>query len=380
MAQKRILAFLIGCFAVASVTVEGNCAPAKEPYRTAVYASGNEGYHTFRIPSLIVTKKGTLLAFCEGRKTSRSDHGDIDLVLKRSSDSGRTWSGLQIVYEEGGTETITIGNPCPVVDSATGTIWLTLCRDNKDVLVTSSKDDGKSWARPTDITADVKKSNWVWVATGPGVGVQMKRGKYGGRLVIPSDHAEQIGGKRVMFSHVFYSDDSGKSWQLGGSLDRHTDECQVVELANGSLMLNMRNYWGRSGSRPERGGKRAIAISKDGGANWSELSFDDTLVEPVCQASFLRYSDTDSGQRNLLLFSNPASKTSRHRLTVRLSDSEGRSWAAARVLHEGPSAYSCLAVLPDQSIGGLYEGGEEHPYERIIFARFGLDWLEGKKD
>ncbi len=219
-----------------------------------------------------------------------------------------------MVYEEGGTEEITIGNACPVIDNATGTIWLTLCRDNDYVLVTSSKDDG------------------------------------------------------------------GKSWRLGGSLDRHTDECQVVELTDGSLMLNMRNYWGRAGGGPERGGMRAIAISKDGGETWSELSFDDTLVEPVCQASFLRYSDTDSGERNLLLFSNPASKTSRHRLTVRLSDSEGKSWAVARVLREGPSAYSCLTVLADQSIGCLYEGGEKHPYEKMIFARFGLDWLEGKKD
>ena len=324
MARKRVFAFLIGWFAVVSVSVDGNFARAKEPYRTALYVSGKEGYHTFRIPSLIVTKKGTLLAFCEGRKTSQRDQGDIDLVLKRSTDRGGTWSGLQMVYEEGGTEEITIGNACPVIDNATGTIWLTLCRDNKDVLVTSSKDDGKSWTKPIDITADVKKSDWVWVATGPGVGIQMKRGRYRGRLVIPCDHAVQIGGKRVMVSHVFYSDDGGKSWRLGGSLDRHTDECQVVELTDGSLMLNMRNYWGRSGGRPERGGKRAIAISKDGGETWSELSFDDTLVEPVCQASFLRYSDTDWGERNLLLFSNPASKTSRHRLTVRLSDSEGK--------------------------------------------------------
>ena len=217
---------------------------AAEPFGMQVFIGGMEGYHTFRIPSLIVTKRGTLLAFCEGRKTDRLDHGDIDLVLKRSGDRGGTWSAQQLVYEEGGTEKITIGNPCPVVDDATGTIWLALCRNNDDVLVTSSNDDGLTWAEPLDITDDVKKPDWTWVATGPGVGIQLKRGKYQGRLVVPCDHNTQINGEQVMFSHVFYSDDGGGSWKLGGSLDRHTDECQVVELSDGSLMLNMRNYWG----------------------------------------------------------------------------------------------------------------------------------------
>ena len=355
-------------------------APTNEPFRTTVYASGTEGYHTFRIPSLIVTKNGTLLAFCEGRKTSRRDHGDLDLVLKRSSDNGETWGDLEVVYEEGGDAKITIGNPCPVIDETTGTIWLTLCRDNKEVLVSSSKDDGKSWSEPLDISSDVVKPSWNWVATGPGIGIQLKRGKHGGRLVIPCDHGIVIDGKQVMFSHVFFSDDGGKSWKLGGSLDRDTDECQVVELTDGSLMINMRNYWGHSGGRPDRGGKRAIAISKDGGETWSELSFDDSLPEPKCQASFLRYSDSDSGDRDILLFSNPASTSERHRLTVRLSNSEGKSWPVSRLLHEGPAAYSCLTVLPDKTIGCLYEGGEEGAYDKLFFARFGLDWLEQPQD
>ena len=151
------------------------CGPPPEtqvsppgPSQADLFVSGKDGYHTYRIPALIVTRQGSLLAFCEGRKNNRRDHGDIDLLVKRSTDGGRTWSDQQIVYEEGGTEEITIGNACPVVDRETGTIWLPFCRDNRDVLVTKSIDDGVSWSEPVDITADVKNPEWSWVATGPG--------------------------------------------------------------------------------------------------------------------------------------------------------------------------------------------------------------------
>jgi len=353
---------------------------AAEPFANNVFVSGSEGYHTYRIPSLIVSKRGTVLAFCEGRKTKRSDHGDLDLMLRRSHDNGSTWEKMQLVYEEGGDKQITIGNPCPVVDAATGTIWLTFCRDNRDVLVTHSSDDGVTWSKPVDITRHVNKPEWGWVATGPGVGIQLRRGLHKGRLVIPCDHGRQIDDKRVMFSHVFYSDDRGKTWKLGGTLDRHTDECQVVELTDGRLMLNMRNYWGHNGMRPDRGNMRAVSTSSDGGETWSGLIFDKTLIESICQASFLRYSTGETGGRNRILFLNPASKTTRHRLTVRLSYDEGKHWPVAKLLHPGPSAYSCLTVLPDGSVGCLYEGGGQSAYEKIIFARFSIGWLTGGKD
>ena len=175
-----------------------------------------------------------------------------------------------------------------------------------------------------------------------------------------------------MFSHVFYSDDAGKSWRLGGALDKHTDECQVVQLRDGSLMMNARNYWGRDGQRPDRGNRRAISISSDGGDTWSELTFDAQLIEPICQASFLRYDD------KRLIFLNPASK-SRERLTLKVSRDEGKSWPLFRVLHEGPAAYSCLTVLDDGSIGCLYEAGEESAYETLTFARLKIEDVTGKK-
>ncbi|MCA9069704.1 MAG: exo-alpha-sialidase, partial [Planctomycetaceae bacterium] len=352
---------------------------------TDVFVSGDGGYHTYRIPALIRGKKGTLLAFCEGRKTNRSDHGDLDLVLRRSLDQGQTWQPMQLVYEEGGTKKITIGNACPVVDQSNGRIWLPFCRDNDDVLMTYSDDEGQTWSKPEDITSDVKRPGWTWYATGPGVGIQLKHSDHKGRLVIPCDHREPMDGKMVTVSHAIYSDDHGKSWKLGENVAPHTNECQVVELGDGRLQMNMRNYWGREGGKPDRHAKRAIATSSDGGETWEDLRFDDTLIEPVCQASVIKV-ETDAPS-DVLLFSNPASKTTRHRLTVRLSRDGGETWPTSKLLHEGPAAYSCLCQLPGGKIGCLYEASQEpdvnsdktrtsaHPYQRIVFASFGMNWL-----
>ncbi len=349
-----------------------------KPVKTNVFTAGEGGYHTYRIPALLTTKAGTLLAFCEGRKSGRSDHGDLDLVLRRSTDQGATWQPMQLVHEEGGDQAITIGNPCPVIDQKTGRIWLPFCRNNNDVFITHSDDDGQTWAPPRKITASVKRPGWGWYATGPGVGIQLTRGRYKGRLVIPCDHRETIDGATIMLSHVFYSDDHGQTWQLGESVEKHTDECQVVELHDGSLLINMRNYWGRTGKEKSKGQKRAVAMSRDGGQSWSDFRFDPTLIEPICQASFLRLPASAPGGKARLLFSNPASKTSRRQLTVRVSNDEGRTWPTAKVLHAGPAAYSCLTVLPDGDIGCLYEGGVKDGYAHLIFARFSPAWLLGE--
>jgi sialidase-1 len=338
---------------------------ADDRFTTDVFTSGVGGYHTYRIPSLLVTPGGSRLAFCEGRKTSPSDHGDIDLLMRRSDDSGRTWGPTTLVHEEGGTAPVTIGNPCPVVDATTETVWLTFCRNNDDVLVTSSRDDGRTWAAPRTITGSVKRPGWTWYATGPGVGIQLRRGPHAGRLVIPCDHREAVGGKPVMFSHVFFSDDHGTTWSLGGTVDRHTDECQVVELADGVLLINMRNYWGRDGGRPDRGGRRAVARSHDGGATWSPLEFDATLIEPVCQASLIAVPRPGRPADELLVFSNPASTTARRALTVRVSGDGGKTWPVAILVEAGPAAYSCLAPLPGGRVGLLYERGES---ARITFT------------
>jgi len=347
-------------------------ARARKPHyaKTIVYRAGEEGFHTYRIPALIETRKGTLLAFCEGRRNSRSDTGDIDILLRRSRDRGRTWSPAAVIADHGPD---TIGNPCPVVERSTGRILLLLTGNpghmaegqilagesggTRTVWLASSRDDGLSWSRPREITAQAKLPGWSWYATGPGNGIQLGSG----RLVVPCDHA--VLATRTHHSHVIYSDDRGESWRIGGSTGPGTNECAVVELPGGELILSMRGVG--------IGNRRAVSRSADGGLSWTPYVLDETLIEPQCQASLVVYPK----RPGWLLFSNPASLT-RQRLTVRLSRNGGRNWHLARQVHEGPAAYSSLAALQDGSVGMLYEAGEQSPYETISYARFGLEWLE----
>lgn len=347
-----------------------------------LFVSGQDGYHTYRIPALIVAPSGDLLAFCEGRKISWKDHGDVELVMKRSSDGGRSWSNQQLVHEEGGEATITIGNPCPVVDRETGRIWLPMCRDNRDVLMTYSDDDGRSWAKPRDITPQVVREQWSWVATGPGVGIQLRCDPLAGRLIIPCDHRDQTpvsdDSRNRCFSHVIYSDDHGRTWRLGGVTEPGSYECQVVELSSGRLMLNAR-------MQQRSKGFRGVSFSNDGGANWSPVIHDQELPDPICQGSIVALPPVQDNEQQScqLLFSNPAvwyepgtdKNRQRRRLTVRLSQDDGDTWPFEKVLYNGAAAYSCLAVLPDRTVACLYEAGEEHWREAIYLSRFDVAWL-----
>jgi sialidase-1 len=206
-----------------------------------------------------------------------------------------------------------------------------------------------------------------WYATGPGVGIQTKSG----RLVIPANHAEA--GTGTHRSHLFLNDDGGRTWRLGASSEPGTNESQVVELTDGRLMVNMRNH----PAKPEN--FRMVATSADGGETLSAAHPDRALIEPPAQASILRMASANTHDRSRLLFANPAS-TKREHLTVRLSYDEGKSWPVARVIQEGPAAYSSLVALRDMSIGLLFERGDRSPYERITFARFALEWLSEGKD
>ena len=357
--------------------------------RTALYYIGIPGYNRYRIPSLIVTKQGSLLAFCEGR--TGGDSGDIDTLVRRSEDGGTTWGKSQVVWSDGSN---TCGNPCPVVDYSTGRIYLLstwnlgtdtesriVAFKSKDVrhpYVCHSDDDGKSWSKPVCISDSARLDDWRWYATGPGIGIQIKRGKYAGRLVIPANHSytETRNGvfrknnKYGYGSHVIYSDDHGRTWQISKTITPGCNESQVVELSDGSLMMNMRSYNGKQ--------CRAVSISKDGGCSWSEITHDPTLIEPVCQASMITYNHGKNRNNSLVLFSNPADKKSRIRMTIRLSYDDGRTWPVSKILHDGPAAYSCLAVLANGQIACFYEGGEKKPYENMIFEKFSLEWLTGQ--
>jgi sialidase-1 len=343
-----------------------------------VFESGKDGYNTYRIPSIILTPKGTLIAVAEGRKNSRSDTGDIDLVMKRSFDGGQTWSAMQVIGDNGEN---TFGNPTQVVDRKTGTVWLLSTHNpgktkeseivdgqgegGRTVWAMNSTDDGATWSKPVEITASVKDKNWGWYATGPGNGIQLKSG----RLVIPANHS--VLGKRNSRSHVFYSDDHGATWKLGGIAGEGTNESQVVERADGTLLLNMRNH-----RQHPQIYVRAVVTSKDGGKTWSKVTHDPMLLEPICQASIIRFDRKD--QKGVLLFSNPAS-LKREKLTVRASFDGGQTWTLARQINAKGSAYSNLVALPDDQVGNLYEYSDQQPYEKIVFAKFSFGWI-GEKD
>jgi sialidase-1 len=269
-------------------------------------------------------------------------------------------------------------NPCPVVDGETGWIHCfsnlfpeggnELHRQPGKVrtIVTRSDDDGLTWSPPGDITEgilDVSKD--YGKSTGPGAGIQMSDG----RLVVPLG----LGPEDVPRGTIIYSDDHGESWNAGARTPSTSTEQQVVELSDGSLRLDMRNQ------NPEERPKhcRYFSISRDGGSTWTEPVPDPGLVDVRCQASILRYPLEVKG-REPILFANPASRyNNRVNMTVRLSFDDGGSWPVARSVYSGPSAYCCLAALPDGTIGLLYECGDEGPYERISFVNFNLSWLSG---
>ncbi|XOV91606.1 MAG: exo-alpha-sialidase [Bacteroidota bacterium] len=350
-----------------------------QDHQTKLFVSGENGYNSYRIPSIITTQKGTLLAFCEGRKEP-GDAGDIDLLMRRSTDNGLTWGNPITIWDD---KSNTCGNPCPVVDEETGVVWLLLTHNigtdkesdiitkksegTRTVWVASSDDDGLSWSKPKEITKTTKDPSWGWYATGPGVGIQIKEGPRKGRLVIPCDHSYDDpngnvrNGPYEYGSHSIYSDDHGKTWQLGGTIRPKVNECQVVEVAdgNGTLLMNMRSYFGNF--------RRTHSTSYDGGITWTKPVDVDELVEPVCQASLLRYQWHEDEEKSVILFLNPASaQRIRHNLSLRASFDEGKTWPRIKTIHAGPSAYSSMSKTRDGKVALFYEAGVENPYESLI--------------
>lgn len=357
-----------------------HCAAASIEFIT-VFTNGKEGYPAYRIPSLITTKSGALLAFAEGRATLR-DHAENDIVLKRSLDAGRTWLPLQVVAEDGPNS---LGNPTAVIVRETGRVLLMWQRYAKGfdehkaepgldgprvcrTFVQHSDDHGATWSKPREVTASVKRPTHVTsTATGPGVGIQLARGKYAGRILMPFNQGP-YGNWKV---YAVMSDDQGATWRYGETAPEpgkgFANEVQFVELNDGSVMLNARN---------QRGDKhRKTSISRDGGQTWSPLQDDPALIESECQASIIRHPTGGDFTRAVFLFSNPATQVGRSNGVVRLSRDEGKTWPVSRVLYEGGFAYSCLASLPDGSAGCLFE---RDGYKTIAFARFTMEWIEGK--
>jgi sialidase-1 len=355
-----------------------SCKEKATPIQKSVlWEQGTGKYNNYRIPSIIVSKEGTLLAFCEGREAG--DAGDIDLLLKRSEDNGATWSKEQIVWNDAQN---TCGNPCPVVDEETGRIWLFLTwnlgEDHEtDIIHKTSKfpripylcysdDDGKTWSEPENMNETCRDTSWGWYATGPGFGIQMKNGPHKGRLVIPANHSHDDpngtirNGPYGYGAHVLFSDDHGKTWEMSEPIKPGCNESQVTELSDGTLEMNMRSYNDKY--------CRAISFSKDGGKTWSEIEYDYQLVESKCQASILNYGQLNGKQMHLFL--NPAVPVGRNHLTLKTSFDDCQSWSNDKLIYAGPSAYSCLTKLPDGKIGMFFEAGEKSAYEKMVFVVF----------
>lgn len=332
-----------------------------------VFDPAGSGYHTFRIPS-IAARGELLFAFCEGRLHSSADAGEIEVVLRRSRDGGRTWLPLQVVSAAEGK---TCGNPVPVIDPASGDLVLVTVQnaadaveisvargidplDGRRVFVQRSSDDGETWTAAEEITKQVKPDDWGWYATGPCHGISLRSG----RLVVPANHSAM----RVNGGHCIYSDDGGRSWSIG-FVDRNdggeinANETTVAELADGRLYFNARNHRGT-------GAARVHAYSVDGGATLSSPYAEvPSVTAPGIQGSVLRV-----GAR--LLLSTPVHPEIRRELTVFVSDDDGLSWRPALVVHPGMAGYSDLVPLPDGRVGIFYEAGETSSFATLRFATF----------
>ncbi|OWA11682.1 laminin G [Streptomyces sp. CS113] len=367
-------------------------APAFEEQVLFDAARDPGGYACFRIPAIVRTTDGTLLAFAEGRVLDCGDAGDIDIVLKRSTDGGRTWGPLKVVNDGGGD---THGNPAPVVDRATGRVLLLETynagrADGANCAVPCARtphlqhsdDDGRTWSAPRDLSAEILPPDWnSWYATGPVHGVQLTGGAHPGRLVV-GVNAETWDGTRVTAHHaaLVVSDDGGEHWRTGatdtwpvaadGTFRQKPSELTLTERADGALLVS---------GREENGtdlGHRTQALSLDGGDTFAApfRTLPD-LYAPQVQGAVLRLGD-----RTLL--SVPADPDRRRTMTVRSSWDGGATWDGVdrgTVVTRDWSGYSDLVSADDGTVGLLYEGGASDARDEIRFARFTEDWLAPRR-
>jgi sialidase-1 len=383
-------------------------AAAADPEKVDLWEADTGGYKLYRIPGVVVTAKGTVLAYCEARKADRSDWCTIDILLRRSTDGGKTWSAPAKIADVPGPKEknpvalaqkladpkdVTYNNPVMIADRS-GAVHLLFCLEYMRCFYARSDDDGKTWSAPTEITAaafDPLKKGYDWkvLATGPGHGIQLKSG----RLLVPVWLSTGTGGHahRPSVTATVYSDDGGKTWKPGEVAVPNTadwvnpNESAVAELADGTVVLNARTE--------SKANRRLVTRSPDGATRWSKPEFDDALVEPVCMAGFLAVP----GPKPVLLFSNPdnlekagakappapGSNRDRKNVTVRVSDDGGKTWAGKRSVEPGFSGYSDLAALPDGTVLMLYERGSTdganiYKTGRLTLARFTTDWVRGK--
>ena len=376
---------------------------AAEPFfeTTLVFPNAEKNKPNYRIPSLIQAPNKDLLVICEKRNDGPGDIGNHDIVLKRGSDQGKTWSAEQAIFDDGDRvcTDITIGR---IGDK----LWLFFLRDKKRFHYFTSSDSGTTWQGPVSIHDQVIEPEWDTLKgkgdegsdpSSGGRGATWSKGwaqRYGcgpgnaviqlksGRILVPARHREDIGkGKLRSFAHCFFSDDQGVSWKLGGTIGLNTSECQFVELNNGDVRVISRNE--SSEDAPDNL-RHLTAISHDGGITWTDLHRLEELITPRCHGPVERFD------ANRLLFCSPASPFrqaehpyGRYNLTVRLSHDDGETWSAGKTIWPHPSSYADIAVLDDHSIALIYERGDKgttHYWDELHFARFNIEWLTNGKE
>lgn len=384
-------------------------SPAAEPLleQVNIFEAGKGGYAHYRVPAIVVSTRGTVLAFTEARKSTRGDWGAQDIVMRRSNDQGKTWTPPRVIARvEGDIQPnqvaiaqnldqpgqVTYNNIVPIVDRKAGRLHFLFCIEYARCYAMRSDDDGETFSKPTDITSTFEQFreeyDWKVIATGPGHGIQLENG----RLLVPVWLSDGTGGHahRPSIVAVIYSDDHGKTWGRGEIVVRHPklknpSETIAIQLAEGRVMLNIRN------ESPEH--RRAVSYSDDGATGWTEPSFHDELIEPICMASIIRLSSQPESSRTRILFANPHSSEPRNpnnpegsherqNVTVKLSYDEGQTWPVSKSLEPGASGYSDLAVAPDGTIYCIYERGAAKGggVQFLTVARFNLEWLTDGRD
>ncbi|MEN6453945.1 MAG: exo-alpha-sialidase [Prolixibacteraceae bacterium] len=374
---------------------------------------GGDQVHTYRIPGLTTTAKGTLLAVYDVRRESDRDlQGNMDIGLSRSTDGGNTWEPMRIILDKGKWGGLPekfngISDACILVDKNTNTIfvaglwmygvlnssgqWVENLSENSgnwnhqwwnrgsqagfDVkqtsqfLLTKSTDDGQTWSEPVNLTRMCKKESWWLWAPAPGHGITLDDGT----LVFPTQGRDEGG---VYFSNITWSRDGGQTWKTSNLAGRNSNENMVVQLADGSVMLNARDCKNAANSSNTNG--RMIAVTKDLGETWSEYPVSEPLIEPFCMASIHKHDYTENGEKkSILLFSNPNSKIKRDHITIKVSFDEGKTWPEKywTLLDEGVGrGYSCLTSVDEQTIGIIYEGSQAD----LMFQKIALSELINK--
>ena len=382
--MKLILCFLLFCFPF-SIT------QGTDRKVTIIHKQGQFGCHTFRIPAMVVTNKGTLLAVYDMRYKSRRDlQGHMDIGLSRSTDGGETWARpvpIMDMKKFGGLPEDQNGcsDPNILVDRKTGEILVSAVwthgkpgthqwvgkgsepghsiHKSSQFMMVRSKDDGLTWSEPENWTKRLKDPKWCLFAPAPGNGINLMDGT----LVMPTQGRDATG---LPFSNFMWSKDHGKSWTLSSPARDNTTECSVAELKDGSLMLNIRDNRNRKDKSKTNG--RAVSVTNDMGKTWKVHSSDHgALPEPVCMASLISHDLKDG--RRVLFFSIPNSKYKREKMTVRMSLDQGKTWPKSILLDQKGGAYSSLAMVDDRTLGILYESSvADMVFQKIKLSEFGL--------